>query len=141
MTEWIGYAIGVLGVAVAVAAWLRPRHAARRPRNKVVGDIVVDTSNGWLMFDHADGSSSLSDHLVIVTVRNVGHDRALLKNWGISVAREGNIVDLGSLKLNPALPRWLDPGRTSRSTYPRTASEPSQLTATCHSRECTHLLG
>ena len=110
MTEWIGYAIGVLGVAVAVAAWLRPRHAARTPRNKVSGDIVVDTTNGWMTFDHPDGSSSFSDHLVIVTVRNVGHDRTLLKNWGISVDREGSIVDLGSLNFNPALPRWLDPG-------------------------------
>lgn len=110
MNEWIGYAIAVIALAVAVVAWLRPRHPARPPRNKVSGDIVVDTTNGWMTFDHPDGSHSVSEHLVIITVRNVGHDSALLKNWGISVSRDGNIVDFGSLYYNPTLPHWLKPG-------------------------------
>lgn len=110
MNEWIGYAIAVLAIAVAIAAWLRPRHPSLAPRNKVSGDIVVDTTSGWMALDHLDGSQSLSEHLVIITVRNVSHDSVLLRNWGISIGDDGNIVDLGSVPFNPRLPSWLKPG-------------------------------
>lgn len=79
----IGCAIGIVGVVVAILAWLRPG-ASRQE-----GQLQVEVSNVFPVFTQLDGSQRVGEHLVAVTLRNPTSHPVKVTWWGFELGRTG----------------------------------------------------
>ncbi len=113
----VATAVAVCGVAVAVLAWLRPRHPRAEAFVMPHETLQVKVSNHFPVLDNYDGSRQIGDHLVGVTVSN-GTSRAVkATNWGVHLPGSRNLVVMArTTSWEPPLPHWIQPGMKRRGT-------------------------
>lgn len=77
-TWWtaVGSIVGIVALAVGLLAWLRPVQ-------KGTGRLNVVVTNDFPVFNQLDGSRTVGDHLVGVTLRNPTGDPVKVTGWGL----------------------------------------------------------
>ena len=107
-TELVGIGLGAGSLTLGIGAWLWPRTGARRRPHE---QLRVTVSNHIPVFDQADGSKRLGDHLVAVTVSNGTERPVKATGWGVHLPGKRNLVALApTTTWEPRLPHWVQPG-------------------------------
>lgn len=79
----ISACVGILGVLVAVLAWLRPGGLRQG------GRLGVEVRNVFPVFTQLDGGQRVGDHLVAVTLKNPTAHPVKVTSWGFRLGRKG----------------------------------------------------
>ena len=105
-----GLAIALVGVAVAVLAWRRPR-APNAPKPAPHEQLTVVVGNEFPVFNQPDGSSRLGDHLVGVTVRNGAGAQVRAVGFGLHLPGDSTLGPLRAHHQLGTANAALDPAR------------------------------
>jgi hypothetical protein len=99
----IGVVVASIGVVVAILAWLKP--SILKP---ALGDLRVEVSNIFPVFDQIDGSQTLGDLLIGVTLRNGTEHSVKVTGWGVQLPGGDKVVVMRPTTVwEPRLPHWV----------------------------------
>jgi hypothetical protein len=106
----VGVVVAIIFGVIAVVQGRGHRGQARPLRGADARTITVTPGSSFPVFDQADGSQDLGDHMVSVTIANTSDTRVSVKSWGISCGGGKNLFVTKPIRWDPPLPRWLEPG-------------------------------
>jgi hypothetical protein len=109
-STWFGAiasAVAVASLGLAYLAWQHPR-SPKPPAPKPHELVRVEVANMFPVFDEPDGSQTLGDHLIGVTLRNGSERQVRAVGWGVQLPGDRKLVArVRAAAWEPTLPHWV----------------------------------